>query len=40
MMLIGYLVREFLKNGLNSDVNSELKSDPIIDIDAHAAETA
>ena len=32
MMLIGCLEREFLKNGLNSDVNSKLKSDLIIDI--------
>ena len=29
MMLIGCLEREFLKNGLNSDVNSKLKSDLI-----------
>ena len=32
-MLIGYLEREFLKNGLSSDVNTKLKSDPIIEID-------
>ena len=32
MMLIGYLEREFLKNGLNSDVNSKVKSDLIIEI--------
>ena len=32
-MLIGYLEREFLKNGINSDVNSTLKSDLIVDID-------
>ena len=32
MMLIGCLEREFLKNGLNSDVNSTLKSDLITDI--------
>ena len=31
-MLIGCLEREFLKNGLNSDVNSTLKSDLITDI--------
>ena len=31
MMLIGCLEREFLKNGLNSDVNSKLKSDLIAD---------
>ena len=30
MMLIGCLEREFLKNGLNSDVNTRLKSDLII----------
>ena len=29
-MLIGCLEREFLKNGLNSDVNTRLKSDLII----------
>ena len=33
LMLIGCLEREFLKNGLKSDVNSKLKSDLIIDID-------
>ena len=32
MMLIGCLEREFLKNGLNSDVNSTLKSDLIVGI--------
>ena len=32
-MLIGCLEWEFLKNGLTSDVNTKLKSDPIIEID-------
>ena len=32
-MLIGCLEREYLKNGLRSNVNSKLKSDPIIEID-------
>ena len=32
LMLIGCLEQEFLKNGLNSDVNSTLKSDLITDI--------
>ena len=30
-MLIGRLEREFLKNGLNSDVNSKMKSDFIVE---------
>ena len=33
LILIGCLEREYLKNGLRSDVNSKLKSDPIIEID-------
>ena len=33
LMLIGCLEREYLKNGLRSDVNSKLKSDPIKEID-------
>ena len=32
MLLIGCLEREILKKGLNSDVNSKLKSDLIIEI--------
>ena len=32
ILLIGYLEREILKKGLNSDVNSKLKSDLIADI--------